>query len=224
MAERNVFAFGRDFLAVNVHCFNAENGVRLVNTDVDRAEEGRVASCGVKLFKEDERADEHQKAVCKLHSPAEIECYSRSADCNSRELVYDELRQHEQHRRQLHTERRLSSFFNRGVYLCGGVACQIEILDLRYALYIFENLCDKAFVGVEFSLRERLFLFLHGRVYGKEQYKSCKSDKTHAPIENEHHNGDDSGSQKTARRYHYHTSCDVCHVLHCVGGDACDLS
>ena len=97
MAERNVLMLGRELLAVNVHGLNVEDGICLVNADVNGAEKRGKASRGVELLKEDERADEHQQAVGKLHRAAEVKDYRRGTDGNAGELIDDELRQHIEH-------------------------------------------------------------------------------------------------------------------------------
>ena len=104
MGESNVLPLGRQLLAVNVHRRYIQNGARLIYADVDGAEQGRKAPGRIQLLKENERANEHQKAVRQRHCAAEIEYDCGSADSNSGQLVDDELCQHIKHRRNLHSE------------------------------------------------------------------------------------------------------------------------
>ena len=60
---------------------------------------------------------------------------------------------------------------------------QVEILDLGDALHIFQHLGHKPFVGIEFSLRQRLLCPLHGSVDGEEHQQSHQCYKPHAPVE-----------------------------------------
>ena len=88
-----------------------------IYADVDGAEQSRKAPGRIQLFKENEGADEHQKAVCKLHSAAEVKADGSGADGNAGELVDDELRQHIEHRREFHGKRRPARFLHSAVYL-----------------------------------------------------------------------------------------------------------
>ena len=65
-----------------------------IRDSVDGAEQSRKASGAVQLLKEDERADQHQKAVCQFHGAAEVKDDSSRADGNAGELVDNKLRQH----------------------------------------------------------------------------------------------------------------------------------
>ena len=104
MVEGDVLPLRRQVFAVNVHRFYIQNGVRLVHADVDGAEQSRKAPGRIQLLKEDKGADEHQKAVCKLHGTAEVKDDGSGADGNAGELVDDELPQHIQHGRYFHSE------------------------------------------------------------------------------------------------------------------------
>ena len=89
----------------------------LIYADVDGAEQSRKAPGRIQLFKENEGADEHQKAIHQLHCAAEIEYDGSGADGNAGELVDDELRQHIEHRREFHGKRRPARFLHSAVYL-----------------------------------------------------------------------------------------------------------
>ena len=94
MRQSNILPLRRQVFAIDVHRFYGQNGVRLIYADVNGAEQGRKAPGRIQLFKENEGADEHQKAVRQLHGAAEVKDDGRGADGNAGELVDDELRQH----------------------------------------------------------------------------------------------------------------------------------
>ena len=96
----------------------------------------------------------------------------------------------------------------------------IELLDLGNTLHIFKDFGDQPLIGIELAPGKRLFRALHGGIDGEEQEQSREGDESHAPVKDEHHNGDDARGEKAARRDHDNTGGDVCHVLHGVGGDA----
>ena len=154
MGQGDVLPFRCQLLSVNVHGFYAQNRVCLVHADVDGAEQSRKAPGRIQLFKENERADEHQKAVRQLHGAAEVKDDGSGADGNAGELVDDELRQHIKNRRYLHGKGSLAGFLHRAVYLRGGVVGQVKILDLGDSLHIFQHLGDKPLVGIELPLAE----------------------------------------------------------------------
>ena len=110
------------------------------------------------------------------------------------------------------------------MYLRGRVVSQVKILDLGDALHIFQHLGHKPFVGIEFSLRQRLLCPLHGSVDGEEHQQSHQCYKPHAPVEQEHHDRDDAGGQEAPRCDHDHPCGNVGHVLHGVGGDGGHLT
>ena len=107
MRQGDVFPFRRQVFAIDVHRFYVQNGVGLVYADINGAEQSRKAPGRIRLFKENEGADQHQKAVCKLHSAAEVKDDGSGADGNAGELVDDELRQHIKNRRYLHGKEKL---------------------------------------------------------------------------------------------------------------------
>ena len=224
MVKFNVLPLRRQVFAIDVHRFYVQNGVRLIYADVDGAEQSRKAPGAVQLFKEDEGADEHQKAIRQLHGAAEIEYDGSSADGNAGELVDDELRQHIEHRRDLHGKGRPAGFLHRAVYLRCRVVGQIEILDLGDALHIFQHLGHKPLVGVELPLGKGLLRALHGGVDGEEQHQSRQRDKPHTPVKQEHHHRDDAGSKEPPRCDHNHACGDIRHIFHGVGGDGGDLA
>ena len=224
MGQGDVLPFRRKLLPVNVHGFYAQNCACLIYADVDGAEQSRKASGAVQLLKEDERADQHQKAVCQLHGAAEIKDDSGRADGNAGELVDNKLRQHIKHRRDLHSKGRPAGFLHSAVYLRGRVVGQVEILDLGDALHIFQHLGDKPLVGIELPLGKGLLRPLHGGVDGKEQHQSRQCDQPHAPVKEEHHRCDDAGGQKAAGRDHDDAGSHIRHVFHGVGGDGRDLA
>ena len=224
MRQSNVLPLRRQFLPVNIHGLYTQNRVCLVHTNVDGAEQSRKAPGRIQLLKEDERADQHQKAVCQLHGAAEVKDDGRGADGNAGELVDDELRQHVKNRRYLHGKGRPARFLHSAVYLRGRVVGQVEILDLGDALHIFQHLGDKPLVGIELPLGKGLLRALHGGVDGEEQQQSRQRNKPHAPVKEEHHDRDDAGGQKAAGRDHYHAGSHIRHVFHDVGGDGRDLA
>ena len=117
MAKLNVLPLRRQLLSFNVHGFYAQNRICFVHTDVDGTEQSRKAPGRIQLLKENEGADEHQKAIRQLHGAAEIEYDGSGADGNAGELVDDELRQHIEHRREFHGKRRPARFLHSAVYL-----------------------------------------------------------------------------------------------------------
>ena len=201
-----------------------QNRVCLIHTNVDRTEQGRKAPGGVQLLKENEGADQHQKAVCKLHSAAEVKADGSGADGNAGELVDDELRQHIKNRRYLHGEGSLAGFLYSPMHLGCGIVGQVKILDLGDALHIFQHLGHKPLVGIELPLGKGLLRPLHGGVDGEEQQKSHQCYKPHTPVKEEHHDRDDAGGQEAPRCDHYHAGSHIRHVFHGVGGDGRDLA
>ena len=152
MRQSNVHPLRRQFLPVNIHGLYTQNRICLVHADVDRTEQRRKAPGRVQLLKENEGADQHQKAVCKLHSAAEVKDDGNGADGSAGELVDDELRQHIKNRRQLHGKGSLAGFLHGTVYLRCGIVGQVKILDLGDALHIFQHIGDKPLVGIELPL------------------------------------------------------------------------
>ena len=224
MVKFNVLPLRRQVFAIDVHRFYVQNGVGLVYADINGAEQSRKAPGRIQLLKENEGADEHQKAIRQLHGAAEIEYDGSSADGNAGELVDDELRQHIKYRRDLHGKGRPAGFLHRAVYLRCGVVSQVEILDLGNALHIFQHLGDKPLVGIELPLGKGLLRPLHGGVDGEEQQQSRQRNKPHTPVKEEHHHRDDAGGQKAAGRDHYHAGSHIRHVFHGVGGDGGHLA
>ncbi len=102
------------------------------------------AAGSIQLLKEDERADQHQKAVRKRHRAAEVKEDGSGADGNAGELVDNELRQHIKNRRDFHGKGRFPRLLHGPVYLRCGSAGQVKILDLGDALHIFQHLGDQA--------------------------------------------------------------------------------
>jgi len=224
MGQGDVLPFRRQILPINIHGLHTQDGICLVHADVDGAEQSRKASGRIQLFKENEGADEHQKAIRQLHCAAEVEYDGSGADGNAGELVDNELRQHIKNRRDLHGKGCLPSFLHSAVYLRGRVVGQVKILDLGNALHIFQYLGDKPLAGVELPLGKGLLRPLHGGVDGEEQQQSRQRNKPHTPVKEEHHDRDDAGGQKAAGRDHYHAGSHIRHVLHGVGGDGGHLA
>ena len=224
MGQSNILPLRRQFLPVNIHGLHIQDGVCLVHADVDGAEQGRKAPGRVQLLEEKEGADQHQKAVCKLHRAAEVKDDGSDADGNAGELVDDELRQHIKNRRYLHGKGSLAGFLHGTVYLRCGIVGQVEILDLGDALHIFQHLGNKPLVGMELPLGKGLLSPLHGGIDSEEQHQSGKRNKPHTPVKEEHHRRDDAGGQEAPRCDHDHPCGNVGHVLHGVGGDGGDLA
>lgn len=224
MGKCDVFAFRRKLLPFNVHGLYAQNCVCLIYADVDGAEQSRKAPGRIQLFKENEGADEHQKAIRQLHGAAEIEYDGGSADGDAGELIGNELRQHIKNRRNLHGKGRPARFLHSAVYLRSGVVSQVKILDLGDALHIFQHLGHKPLVGVELPLGKGLLRPLHGGVDGEEQYQSRQRDKSHTPVKEEHHHRNNAGGQEASRCDHNHACGDIRHIFHGVGGDGGDLA
>ena len=224
MGQGDVLPLRSQFLAVNVHGFYAQNCACLIYADVDGSEQSRKASGRIQLFKENEGADEHQKAIRQLHGAAEIEYDGSGADGNTGELVDDELRQHIEHRWEFHGKGRLAGLLHSAVYLRCGIVGQVKIFDLGNALHIFQHLGDKPLVGIELPLGKGLLRPLHGGVDGEEQHQSRQRDKPHAPVKEEHHHRDDAGSKEPPRCDHNHACGDIRHIFHGVGGDGGHLA
>lgn len=224
MRQGDVFPFRRQVFAIDVHRFYVQNGVGLVYADINGAEQSRKAPGRIQLFKENEGADQHQKAVCKLHSAAEVKADGSGADGDTGELVDNKLRQHIKYRRDLHGKGRPAGFLHRAVYLRCGVVGQVEILDLGDTLHIFQHLGHKPLVGIELPPGKGLLRALHGGVDGEEQHQSGKRNKSHTPVKEEHYRRNDAGGQEAPRCDHDHPCGNVGHVLHGVGGDGGHLT
>ena len=224
MREGNVLSLRCLILSVNVHRYYIQNSVCLVHTDVDGAEQRRETAGTVQLLKENERADQHQKTVCKRHRTTEIKEDCSGADGNSGELVDNELHQHIKNRWDLHSKGCFSSFFHGIVYLCCGIMSQVKILDLGDALHIFQHLRDQTLVGIELLMSKDLLCTLHSSVDSEEQYQSRQCNQPHAPVKKKEHNCDDAGSQKAPRCDHDHPCGNAGHVFHSVGSDSSYLA
>ena len=220
MGEDNILLLRCQILAVNVHRYYIQNSVCLVHTDVDGAEQRRETAGTIQLLKENERANQHQKAVCKRHRAAEIKEDRSYADGNSGEFVDNELHQHIKNRWDFHGKGCFPSLFHGIVYLCCGIAGQIKILDLGNALHIFQHLRNQTFVSVAFPLSKGLLCPLHSSVDGEEQHQSRQCNQPHTPVKKKEHDCDDAGSQKAPRCDHDHPCGNVGHVFHGVGSDS----
>ncbi len=224
MGKCDVFAFRRKLLPVNIHGFYTQNRVCLIHTDVNGAEQSRKASGRIQLLKENERADQHQKAVRQLHSAAEVKADGSGADGNAGELVDDELRQHIKNRRYLHGEGSLAGFLHRAVYLRCGVVSQVKILTSAMPRTYSSTLETSRSSALNFRWGKGLLSLLHGGIDGEEQHQSGKRNKPHTPVKEEHHRRNDAGGQKAPRCDHDHPCGNVGHVLHGVGGNGGHLA
>ena len=88
-------------------------------------------------------------------------------------------------------------FLDGGVHLRRGVAGQVKFFDLGNALHYSRTFVTSRSSALNLRWAASLRA-LHGGIDYKEQQQPRRGDEPHAPVKDEHHNGDDAGGESLA--------------------------